>query len=768
MNKCILILSVLFFRVFTATSVVVPDSSRAVLENLISKSINDTTRLKLIYQLSNQNIFKPTSPLSDNKQLLPWLKEGIELSHKLNSLSWEIKFQKLTGDYYFLKMDYESGDYYYKKAIDCCKRNKDLIQEAKLWIKLAYKIRDIDEKNVEKGLSYLNNAVKLFKLAGNKPLEIDASTAICSVWIAQGKLALAQEQLLKLIAQTKSTYYKQRSDIYEALATISGMQGNSISELNYRIEAVKNIERVDMPLETSTEYYWLAITYINQGKYKESMTWAEKCLNILITKRFDPDTHRLTADIIIADLLALKEPEKALLFLKKSIKDIPPQSYNHQLSIEEDFGNIYTALGQYHNAELSYQKMIQTMHHITDDNVKSDTYANVTYYVHYYKAIIKFYIITGQYIKARRFLSYVFKLPQNQIAPVKKAQYYMMQFKVDSALGNFHAAINDYEAQKTINDSLFNAAKTKQLDELTLKYQTFQKEQSISLLKSKNKNQEILMQKAKLKLKVTLGGIIMLFALTGLAYRGYQVKKRGIKNLQLKQLEINQQNEKLAHLIELKDELIYDKDKLLLEKDWLMKEVHHRVKNNLQIVMSLLSTQSAFLGNNVALEAITDSQNRVQAIALIHQKLYSGNQMASIRMAEYIIDLVNNLSDCFDLKRRGIVFQKRVENISLDFSQAVPVGLFLNEAITNAIKYAFDTDGGEIAISLQHTKTNTLLLNIKDNGKGMPQNFSIKTASSLGIELMKALSKQIDGQFTIKSNKGVTVSMEFQFYKLLT
>lgn len=768
MNKCILILSVLYFRVFMATAVVVPDSSRAVLENLISKSINDTTRLKLIYQLSSQNIFKPTSPLSDNKQLLPRLKEGIELSRKFNSLLWEIKFQKLTGDYYFLKMDYESGEYYYKKAIDCCKRSKDLIQEAKLWVELAYKIRDIDEKNVEKSLYYLNNAVKLFKLAGNKPLEIDASTAICSVWVAQGKLASAQEQLLKLIAQTKSTYYKQRSDIYETLATISGMQGNPISELKYRIESVKSIEMVSMPLEASKEYLRLATTYINQGRYKESMIWAEKCLNILTKKRLDPDNHMLATDLIIADLLALKQPAKALAFLKKSIKEVPPQSDNHTLSIEEDFGNIYTALGQYYNAELSYQKMIETMHHITDDNVKNDTYANVTYYVHYYKAIIKFYIITGQYIKAKPFLSYVFKLPQNQIAPVKKAQYYMMQFKVDSALGNFHAAINDYEAQKIINDSLFNAAKTKQLDELTLKYQTFQKEQSISLLKSKNKNQEILMQKAKLKLNVTLGGIVMLFALTGLAYRGYQVKKRTNKALHLKQIEINHQNEKLAHLIELKDELIYDKDKLLLEKDWLMKEVHHRVKNNLQIVMSLLSTQSAFLANTAAIEAITESQNRVQAIALIHQKLYSGNQMAGIQMLEYITDLVNNLSDSFDLRRRGIIFKKQIDNINLDFSQAVPVGLFLNEAITNAIKYAFDNCGGEITISLQHTQTNTLLLNIKDNGKGMPQHLNMETASSLGMELMNALSKQLDGQLIIKNNKGVTVSMEFQIYKSLT
>lgn len=119
---------------------------------------------------------------------------------------------------------------------------------------------------------------------------------------------------------------------------------------------------------------------------------------------------------------------------------------------------------------------------------------------------------------------------------------------------------------------------------------------------------------------VTFGGIAIIFVISGIAYNGYRNKRSSNIQLQVQQKEINAQNETLQHLVQEKDALITDKDTLLTEKDWLIKEVHHRVKNNLQIVMSLLSSQSAYLENTASLEAIRESQNRVEVISLIHQK----------------------------------------------------------------------------------------------------------------------------------------------------
>ncbi|SCW37625.1 sensor histidine kinase [Mucilaginibacter sp. NFR10] len=258
-----------------------------------------------------------------------------------------------------------------------------------------------------------------------------------------------------------------------------------------------------------------------------------------------------------------------------------------------------------------------------------------------------------------------------------------------------------------------------------------------------------------MKWDLIIVGIVALLFVFGGAYVGYWQKQINSKRLQLKEKEISEQSQMLQLLTA-------DKNRLLDEKDWLLKEVHHRVKNNLQIVMSLLNTQSAFLKNNAALAAIRESQNRVQAIALIHQKLYSSSNVAFIDIAVYINELVNYLADCYDAHERGIRFEQQIERVKIDVAQAVPVGLMLNEAITNAIKYAFPHKRGFINISLGTLDDNNIMLRIADNGIGLPQGFDIKDASSLGMEMMKALSKQLGGNFKMENNEGVAITLVFR------
>jgi two-component sensor histidine kinase len=249
-------------------------------------------------------------------------------------------------------------------------------------------------------------------------------------------------------------------------------------------------------------------------------------------------------------------------------------------------------------------------------------------------------------------------------------------------------------------------------------------------------------------------GMVSLIVILVLIYNAYQLKQRSKMQLLLKQTEISEQS-----LI--MQQLAADKDRLLDEKDWLLKEVHHRVKNNLQIVMSLLNTQSAFLKNNAALAAIRESQNRVQSIALIHQKLYSSLNEAYIDIAVYVSELVSYLGDCYDAHDRGIRFEQKIDSVKMDVAQAIPVGLLLNEAVTNAIKYAFPFQRGQINISLSLLNDNNIVLSIADNGIGLPPDFDINEVSSLGMEMMKSLSKQLGGNLKIENDDGVVVSLVF-------
>ncbi len=205
-----------------------------------------------------------------------------------------------------------------------------------------------------------------------------------------------------------------------------------------------------------------------------------------------------------------------------------------------------------------------------------------------------------------------------------------------------------------------------------------------------------------------------------------------------------------------------EKNSLLEEKEWLVKEIHHRVKNNLQIVISLLSTQSKYLDNEEAVAAISESRHRMQAMSLIHQKLYQSENTTSVNMQTYITELSDYLKTSFN-NGKEINFLSNVDEILLDISQAIPIGLILNEVITNAIKYAFEgREAGNIQIKMLCIDGSKILLEIKDNGVGLPDDFNIQISDSMGMRLMKGLVKQINGNLFIANDSGVKLVIDFK------
>ncbi len=222
-------------------------------------------------------------------------------------------------------------------------------------------------------------------------------------------------------------------------------------------------------------------------------------------------------------------------------------------------------------------------------------------------------------------------------------------------------------------------------------------------------------------------------------YNRSRLKSNANKNLELKRKQIDEQNEQLK--------------KLLSEKEWLLKEIHHRVKNNLQIVISLLNTQSAYLDNEDALMAIQNSQHRMHAMSLIHQKLYQSDNLSMIDMSWYIYELITYIKECYSSDRK-INFTVDTDKVFLDVAQAVPMGLIVNEAVNNTVKYAFPDDRkGEVFVSFKNIGDDLCELRISDNGVGLPEDFNIEETESLGMNLMRGLTDQLDGTFHLE-NKG--------------
>jgi len=198
---------------------------------------------------------------------------------------------------------------------------------------------------------------------------------------------------------------------------------------------------------------------------------------------------------------------------------------------------------------------------------------------------------------------------------------------------------------------------------------------------------------------------------------------------------------------------------LQAEKEWLVKELHHRVKNNLQIVISLLNTQSRYLDNEKAQAAIGQSRNRMYALSLIHQRLYQSDNLELIDLKRYVPDLVQYLRDSFP-DRRHIVFHLDVDPTPLDVAVAVPVGLILNESISNSLQWAFPGDRpGTVCIVLRQQQG--LFLEIADDGVGLPPGHESQRQPTMGIQLMKTLVQQLEGAIAITGDNGTRVSIRF-------
>jgi two-component sensor histidine kinase len=208
-----------------------------------------------------------------------------------------------------------------------------------------------------------------------------------------------------------------------------------------------------------------------------------------------------------------------------------------------------------------------------------------------------------------------------------------------------------------------------------------------------------------------------------------------------------------------------DKDLLLKEKEWLLKEVHHRVKNNLQIMISLLNIQSANLKSELAQEAIRNSGRRMYAMSLIHQKLYQSEKMDRIDMGIYIAELAKYLKESFDVESK-IQYELSTISLELDIAQAVPLGLILNEIITNSIKHAFPgAKHGKISVVLKEVPFDNYLLVIADNGVGLPKSFDLSESTSLGVRLIQGLTEQIQGEFNLENSSGTQISILFKKFE---
>lgn len=327
--------------------------------------------------------------------------------------------------------------------------------------------------------------------------------------------------------------------------------------------------------------------------------------------------------------------------------------------------------------------------------------------------------------KEIEYLSLVNKLKEQELSKEELKRMALLRENIlkDSSLANQRLLMAALETESTLRNN--QLAKEKELS-LSLSRENELKQQ---LLNDERRNKKLLW--LGLAAVTSLGGIIFF------QFRKQQKKNR-IINKQSAELEV------------------------------LNKEIHHRVKNNLQVISSMLDLQSQSLDDEKATAIIKEGIQRVQSMAFIHQNLYQGNAVNSVNMNEYIIMLSNHLFQTYNIRTDKIHLHTSIEDLNLHTDTAIPLGMILNELISNALKYAFrDKDSGDIWVTLKR-QNNELLLVVKDNGVGLNPGFDPNNSGSFGYEIIKAFSQKMKARINIDGSNGTDVQLIISKFKTIT
>lgn len=303
--------------------------------------------------------------------------------------------------------------------------------------------------------------------------------------------------------------------------------------------------------------------------------------------------------------------------------------------------------------------------------------------------------------------------------------------------GNIASAFTFLKLEKALNDSLNNTRQEK-----VKQYQHLNFEEEIRLLAVEKENLRL---QGNIKTYAMLAGIFVFFLIAFIFYRNNRIRSKVNKKLELLNLDLANKNALLDHRNE--------------QNELLLKEIHHRVKNNLEVVSSLLALQSAQIEDPNTKDAMLAGQNRVQSIGIVHQKLYQGSNLGAIEMKDYFINLGESILDSFGAEKR-VTIECAMEQLDVDIDTAVPLGLIVNELLTNTLKYAFPQgQAGKVQIKLHKQKDGMLQLEVSDNGVGKS---GITHGTGFGGQLVSLLTQQLGGTMREEVANGTKIYFEFK------
>ena len=542
--------------------------------------------------------------------------------------------------------------------------------------------------------------------------------------ITQGAILLRMEKLdsAQNVLELAKTKVKQ-SDLaflYTQLGYVYERRGQLDKAADFALKSLDLGEKLNDNKVKALAYSDLSNLFWKQSKFESGLEYGLRSLKFFEDWGISDLDYGFTLYVTGNNYLALKEYKKARKY------------YEHSIIIGQRYG-FYNNLSDVYISLVDLYAYLNTFEKADEAGRDAIKYAelleNNFMIMRSWLAIGKMENKRGDYKEAIAALKKSIVVATDDFGDA----YYLSEAYRE--LGGAYAKNDDYKnafdalsTYDSLKNEVFTAEADHRISQLRTKFDVAQKEGTIALQENQIKKQQTRQQ------LITIITVLLLLLLV-LAYKAISINIKKNKLLQKKNIE----------------------------KEFLLKEIHHRVKNNLEIVSSLLSLQASLIKDPNIVDAMEQSQHRVHSMGMIHQKLYLGEQLATIEMKDYFNNLTDYIVHSYG-KNKQVVVVIEMEELRLDVDMAIPIGLIVNELISNSLKYAFpEKRKGSIHVAL-HQKNELLLLEVKDDGIGMRKKNKIE-GTGFGTHLVNLLVKQLDGKMILLTDLGTSICIEFHTSK---
>lgn len=554
-------------------------------------------------------------------------------------------------------------------------------------------------ENLDSSIYYYQNALTSYQ---NQNDQIGTASTLSNIGIVHDKLGnfdssiYHYQRALKIYKHLQDT--SNIASLLSNIGIINKKKGIYITALEYLHEAAKIFETKENSSQLASCYNTMANIYSREGSYNRSIQYHKKAFNIrsklnLVKNKASSLNNLGTVYLELNNLDSALWHFNASLDIKRTLN-----SKVHLVSTLNNIGLVFLKKKQLPDAEIYLEEALKLQSKITDRQSKART-------LNY---LGKLYINQSQFKKALVFLDSANRIILKIGLLDEHRENLETSIVVHKKLGNTDKALVTARHLLVIKDSLLNKERVQSLIEMQTRYETEKKEQSITLLEKEKNLQASEIALNRLWITLLIVSTVLILISTLFIVKSEKSKKR--------------------------------------KSETLMQEVHHRVKNNLQLLTSIFSLQSRTLKDQNALDAIQSVENRVNAMAIIHQKLYTSSQDTSLNIQKYIYDLVEDLATSYGYDTDQEDVNIDVEDFDIDVDQIIPIGLIVNELVSNTFKYAFPTvEKPNLSIKIVNQEGD-FNMEIMDNGPGFIK--TNKSEESMGLNIIDTLSKQLKAKIT--------------------